>query len=214
MFPDPSAIRSIVFDLDGTLYVCPQIAAEIERAAVALVAATRGVDFASGRDLLNRARRRLSEMREEDATLSQTCLALGIELPDFHRALQEGVHPERYLEYDGVLVALLDSLSEHCALYVYTNNNLALTHKILALLGIQPLFSRIYTIEFTGRPKPDKEAFFQVLDDIGGAPESFLFVGDREAVDLRVAAAQGCPTLLVRETADLLQIHKHLGLIP
>ncbi|KIH77032.1 putative hydrolase of the HAD superfamily [Geoalkalibacter ferrihydriticus] len=214
MFSDPSEIRSIVFDLDGTLYVCPPIAAEIERAAAAMVASTRGVDLAQGRDLLRRARRRLGEMYDEEPTLTRTCLELGIDWPDFHLALQNGVHPERYLEYDPVLVALLDSLSEHCELYIYTNNNLALSQKILALLGVQSLFRRIYTIEFTGLPKPDREAFFRVIDDIGGPPESFLFVGDREVVDLKVPRAHGSPALLVREAADLLQIHKLLGLIP
>lgn len=214
MLPDPGVIRSIVFDLDGTLYVCPPIAAEIERAAVDLVAATRGVNRAAGRDLLRLARRRLTEIRDEEPTLTQTCLDLGIELPEFHAALQKGVHPERYLDHDPVLVALLDSLSEHCDLYIYTNNNLALTHKILSLLGIQTLFRRIYTIEFAGAPKPDREAFFRVMEDIGGSPRSFLFVGDRQVVDLKIPATLGCATLLVREVADLLQVHKLLGLIP
>lgn len=214
MLSDPGTLRSIVFDLDGTLYVCPQIADDIERAAIDLVAATRGVTRAAGRDLLRLARRRLTEIRGEEPTLTQTCLDLGIELPEFHGALQKGVHPERYLDHDPVLVALLDSLRERCDLYIYTNNNLALSHKILALLGVQSLFRRIYTIEFTGAPKPDPEAFFQVMEDIGGPPRSFLFVGDRELVDLRVPASLGCATLLVREAADLLQVHKLLGLIP
>lgn len=210
----PESICSIVFDLDGTLYVSPGVAEEIERAAEGLVAKTRGVSSAEGRALLRGARRRLAETLDEMPTLTRTCLELGIEVGDLHRAFQQQVHPERHLSHDPVLAALLDSLREHCDLFLYTNNNLFLTRKILALLGVEEQFLRIYTIEFSGVPKPDSEALRRVLEDIGGPPESFLFVGDREQVDLRPAASLGIPTLLVSETADLLQIHRLLQIIP
>lgn len=214
MLTDLSATRSIVFDLDGTLYVNDNIAQEISRAAEALVAASRGIDVPRARAMIERAQRRLGENLDQPPTLTRTCMELGIELPEFHAALQDRVHPERYLDHDPVLFALLDSLRDHCELYIYTNNNLPLARKILALLGVQSLFERIYTIEFTGAPKPDREAFAKVLESIGGPPESFLFVGDRRHVDLQPADEHGIPTLLVGEAADLLQIHKLLGLLP
>lgn len=208
------SIRSIVFDLDGTLYVSDEMAGEVERAAERLVAATRGVSVAEGRDLLRTARRRLAEVLDEEPTLTRTCENLGIDLVDLHRAFQKGVHPERHLSHDPVLGALLDSLRDNYDLYIYTNNNLPQTRKILALLGVEDCFQRLYTVEFTLLPKPDPEALQRVLEDIGGPPESFLFVGDRQAVDLKLPAARGIATLQVREVADLLQVHKLLGLIP
>ncbi len=207
-------ILSIVFDLDGTLYTSEPLAREIESAAEQLVAASRGLSPEKGRALLRRARRRLAEGLDEEPTLTRTCMELGIEPAELHRAFQSFVAPERHLRPDSVLAALLESLREHCSLYIYTNNNLPQTRKILALLGIDQVFSRLYTIEYCWQPKPEPEAFRRVVADIGGSPASFLFVGDREAVDLRVAANSGMATLLVRETADLLQIHRLLGLIP
>jgi putative hydrolase of the HAD superfamily len=124
------------------------------------------------------------------------------------------VHPERHLDSDPILYALLDSLRDLCDLYVYTNNSLPLTQKILALLGVDGVFKRLYTIEFTGIPKPDPESLSRVLEDIGGPPETFLFIGDRQQVDLKIPSTLGIPTLLVGETGDLLQIHKLLGIIP
>lgn len=209
-----ATIRSIVFDLDGTLYVSEAMAREVERAAEQLVATTRGVGLPAGRELLRTARRRLAEVLEEEPTLTRTCENLGIDLFDLHRAFQKGVHPEQHLSNDPVLGALLDSLRDNYDLYIYTNNNLPLTRKILALLGVEEFFRRLYTIEFARAPKPDPEALQRVLEDIGGPPESFLFVGDRHAVDLKLPAARGIPTLQVREVADLLQVHKLLGLIP
>jgi putative hydrolase of the HAD superfamily len=89
-----------------------------------------------------------------------------------------------------------------------------LTQKILALLGVDGMFRRLYTIEFSWRPKPDADTLERLLEDVGGPPESFLFVGDRQHVDLKIPRAAGIPTLLVSEMADLLQIHKMMGVIP
>lgn len=214
MLFNPSRIRSIVFDLDGTLYSSPPVAQQIERAAEGLVAETRGVSPEEGRALLKAARRRLAEIDEEEPTLTRTLVALGIEVNEFHQAMQKTVQPERYLSNDPILYALLDSLRDACELYLYTNNSLPLARKILALLGVEDLFERLYTIEFTWAPKPDRESLHRILEDIGGTPDTFLFVGDRRHVDLAVADSLGIPTLLVGETGDLLQIHKLLGIIP
>lgn len=205
---------SIVFDLDGTLYTQQEIADQIMGAAEQLVAESRGVSRKKGGEMIRQARKRLAETHDEDPPLTRTCMELGIEVRDFHQALQSKVTPERFLSHDPALAALLDSLRDHCELYVYTNNSLPLAKKILALLGVEDLFSRLYTIEFTWTPKPDTDALQRVLEDIGGPPQSFLFVGDRQAVDLDKPEALGIPTLLVSETADLLQIHKLLGIIP
>ena len=210
-FPE---ISSIVFDLDGTLYVSPPIADQIQTAAEALVAATRGVSLADGQALLRRARQALAESLDEEPTLTRTCQELGIEICDLHRAFQAQVKPEDYLVPDPVLCALLDSLRGYCRLYIYTNNSFPLASRILALLDVADRFERLFTIEFCGQPKPDPEAFQKVVEDIGGPPQSFLFVGDRASIDLGPAARAGMATLLVRETADLLQIHRLLGLIP
>ena len=214
MLTDVSQIQSIIFDLDGTLYVSDEVADEIWTAACDLVAHSRGLGREEGREVLRCAKRRLTETLDEEPTLTRTCLELGIEVPAFHRALQKKVHPERHLDHDPVLYALLDSLRDRCDLYLYTNNSLPLTQKILALLGVEGLFRGLYTIEYSWRPKPDVDTMERILEDIGGPPESFLFVGDRQQVDLKLAQESGIPTLLVRETADLLQIHKMMGVIP
>lgn len=207
-------IRSIVFDLDGTLYLRPEVGEEVFTAASALVASSRGISVTQAKQMLTRARKRLTETLEETPTLTHTCQELGVDIREFHRALLEGVHPERYIEPDPILYALLDSLRSGYDLYLYTNNSLPLSQKILALLGIEDLFNRLYTIEFTWSPKPDPESFHQVLEDIGGPPESFLFVGDRPQVDLKIAESLDIPTLVISDPEDLLQIHKVLGLIP
>jgi putative hydrolase of the HAD superfamily len=214
MLTDINQIRSIVFDLDGTLYTSPEVARDIQMAAAELVGSTRGISPGEGRTLIKCARDRLAEVLDEEPTLTRTCMELGIDIVELHQFLQQRVHPEKYLENDPILYALLDSLRDSCDLYIYTNNNLPLTKKILALLGVEDLFARLYTIEFTWLPKPDPESLRRVLEDIGGPAECHLFVGDRQQVDLNLATSLGIPTLLISESADILQIHKLLGIVP
>ena len=180
-------ILSIVFDLDGTLYRCKPLEREIADAADVAIASARGIPRAEGRHLIRMARQRLTETLEAEPTLSLTCMELGLDLPDLHRYFEREVKPERYLGEDPVLAALLDSLAVMCDLYLYTNNNLPLANRIMTLLGVGSQFRKVYSIEYTWRPKPDREALRRVMEDIGGPPETFLFVGDREQVDLQPA---------------------------
>lgn len=207
-------IDSIVFDLDGTLYTCQKLADRIFELAVQRVAESRGIDLVEAKKLVVGAQERIADLQECPATLTQTCQELGIPPKELHQILQNDLHPELYLDHDPVLLALLESLAEICNLYIYTNNNLPTARKILALLGVDHLFSRLFTIEMNWSPKPDPEGLTEVLQQIGGPSDSFLFVGDRHAVDLEPAEALGIDTLLVDDVSDLLQIHQYLGLIP
>ncbi|MEZ4483403.1 MAG: HAD family hydrolase [Syntrophotaleaceae bacterium] len=206
-------LRSVVFDLDGTLYVNQELSREIERVACELVALGRGLDTVQGCRLVRSTRAQMTEQSGNEPALSLVCAELGIALPEFHQALQDRVCPERYLENDATLRHLLGALAERYRLFIYTNNSYPLVQKILALLGVEHLFNHLYTIEFCWRPKPDSEALEQVLNHIGGPPESFLFVGDRQHIDLLPPAERGIATLLVQQVADLLQLHKLLGLL-
>lgn len=207
-------VRSLVFDLDGTLYNSLGMEREFSRAAQLAVAQARGVTESAAEQMMRTARRRLAETLDDDPSLTRTCAELGVDIRYLHRAFQQELKPEKYLSNDPVLFALLDSLRDHGELYIYTNNNLPMTQKILALLGVEELFERLYTIELCWTPKPDLASFVRVVEDIGGPPESFLFVGDRPRIDLRLPREHGMATLLVHDTSELLQVHKLLGIIP
>ncbi|MDK2848798.1 MAG: hypothetical protein PWP34_2151 [Desulfuromonadales bacterium] len=205
------SIRSLVFDLDGTLYACPEIGTQIERAAVLLIAENHGLSQAHARRVLQDARRMLAETPGELPPLSRTCLELGLDLRDFVRVLEEKAHPENYLQPDRDLEALLRFLQSRYGLYVYTNNGFFLARRILALLGVEDCFRHIYSLEFAWRPKPDAEALQSLLAEIGGLPDSFLFVGDRYHVDLREPANLGIAVFPVTDPGDLMQLPSLLG---
>jgi putative hydrolase of the HAD superfamily len=201
MFKD---IRTIVFDLDGTLYVNKGLAEEIHRAACGYIGTMRGISPKDAASLIGEARERLSRASGSEVTLTAICTELGGSVSGFHRAAVRTVHPESFLARDERVVNLLTALAERFDLYIYTNNNRILTNSVLGALGIPLLFRDIFTIEYLWKPKPDRSVLEKIFTSIGRKPVECLFVGDRYDIDLRLPEQMGCPIFPVTGVPDLL----------
>lgn len=198
--------RAIVFDLDGTLYESAAMAAEIFRSAVRYVAGLRGMDEEGARLLLRETKARLSTMSGTDTPLTVACSELGGNPRELHRHFIDDIDPARHLERDQRVVGLLEELRRLCPLYIYTNNNLVLAERILQLLGLDGFMAGIFSIEFSWRPKPDRETLERILAVTGTDAPSTLFVGDRYDIDLRLPASLGAPVRLVTTVPELLSL--------
>jgi putative hydrolase of the HAD superfamily len=205
-----SSIRGIVFDLDGTLYVSEPFAATIQEAAVGYIALIKGVGGDEARLLMVATKTRLSETHGVTPTLSAVCIELGGSIRDLHTVLEAQLRPESYLVRDERVIALLERLSRRFELCVYTNNNRALTTRIIAYLGLDGFFRHIFAIDDRWLAKPDEEMMERVLDRLGLAPVEALFVGDRYDVDLRLPEQRGCPVYLSQNVEQLLRLEELL----
>ncbi len=211
----PSAeIRSIVFDLDGTLYVCDRFAAEIQKTGAAYVAALKGISQSEAMRLIAATRHRFAEENGATQTLSAVCLELGGSVRELHDFFVRTLRPEAYLVRDERVIRLLERLAERFSLYVYTNNNRILTTRIMNYLGLDHVVCDIFTIDETWQGKPDREMVGLVLERIAGAPGAVLFVGDRYDVDLRVPEQFGCPVYLSQTLEQLLRLEELLVTAP
>jgi putative hydrolase of the HAD superfamily len=205
-----SPIRAIVFDLDGTLYVEPVFAATIQDQAAVYMGRIKGISVAEARLLMDATRTRLTEESGTVQTLSAVCTELGGSVRDLHALFEERLRPEAYLVRDERVITLLGHLRERFCLYLYTNNNRALTARILDYLGLDGLFERIFAIDDDWRAKPDEGMLEQILATIGRAPAEVLFVGDRYDVDLRLPEQKGCPVFLSQNVEQLLRLENVL----
>lgn len=203
-----SDLKALVFDLDGTLYVNPQLGREIRRAACRYIADLKGIGVGEADLLITETKRTLTAASGIDTPLSLACGELGGDLREMHRRFAAEIVPERYVSRDGRVAELLKTLGSVFELYIYTNNNLVLTARIMELIGVAGLFRDVFTIEDSWRPKPNREALADILRRIGRSAGECLFVGDRYDVDLRVPAEMGCAVFLVSSTEELFPLCK------
>lgn len=201
-----TAIRGIVFDLDGTLYVSEPFAATIQEAAAGYISALKGISHDEVRALMAATRIRLAETLGITPTLSAVCSDLGGNIRDLHAAFEAQLSPESYLVRDDRVIALLERLSQCFALSVYTNNNRALATRIISYLGLDGLFRHTFAIDDRWQAKPDEGMLDLVLDRLGLLPNETLFVGDRYDVDLRLPEQRGCPVYLSQGVEQLLRL--------
>jgi len=204
---DTRGVKAIVFDLDGTLYQDDRLGEEVHQSACGYIAGLRGLSREEARVELERAR---SCGAASGGTLSRAVVALGGTLEELHRHFSEDVHPEALLGRDPRVPELLARLAGCCALYVYTNNNRALSARIMKEIGVAGCFGGVFTIEDSWRPKPDRAVLEGILEKIGRTPAETLFVGDRYAVDLELPATLGCPVWETLTVEDLLALEQLL----
>jgi putative hydrolase of the HAD superfamily len=201
-------LKAIIFDLDGTLYVSDQLGREINRVAIAYIAGLKETSSEQAAALIKEMKTEISAVSGLDTTLSVACMELGGDLRELHRRFADQIRPELFLKRDERVVDLLKILAGRYELYLYTNNNLALSKRIMELLGVSRLFREVFTIEDSWLPKPDRTAFIKILHEIGRAPEQCMFVGDRYDVDLRLPATEGCAVFLSNSPEELLGLLK------
>jgi putative hydrolase of the HAD superfamily len=199
-------ITTLVFDLDGTLYANQEFGREINHVACLCLAGLKGIEADEAAALIRETKARLSAESGFDTPLSLATSALGVDIVELHRRFAAAVEPERFLVRDERVVDLLRHLSGGFSLYVYTNNNLSLADRIMRLLGIDGFFRKVFSIEYSWRPKPHQETLTRLLQEIGKRPSECLFVGDRYDVDLRLPAAMGCGVFRVGGVEELLQL--------
>ena len=201
-------ITSIVFDLDGTLYINRALAVEVHDAAIVALALQLGIGTVEAEARLAAARAGLSARTGLEATLSAGFEALGGDVKALHEYLAGNVNPEKYLERDDRVAGMLRRLAREYGLYIYTNNNRPLVDRILCALGLEGLFAGIISVEDFWRPKPDRLALAKLFAAIGAEPVECLFAGDRYDVDLRLPEEHGSRVLEIRSIEQLLSLEE------
>jgi putative hydrolase of the HAD superfamily len=201
-------ITSIIFDLDGTLYRSAELAADIHARATEGLALQLGINKDEAETRLSAAKAGLSAKTGCEATLSAACELLGGDIKALHSYLAEHINPEKYLVRDDRVVEMLKRLSKEYGLYIYTNNNRSLADRIMRAIGIDGLFTGVFSVEDFWRAKPDRLALAKIYAAIGAEPVECLFAGDRYDVDLRLPEEHGSRIFLTQTIDELLSLEK------
>jgi phosphoglycolate phosphatase len=183
-------IRTILFDLDGTLVdSAPDLIGALDMLMIEQGRSPIGV--AEGRAMIGDGAARLVERGFVARGGAPAALP---ELVARFMKIYEGRLTRETRSFDGVIPTLEALAARGLALGVCTNKPDHATHALLEALGLARFFSAV--VGGDGVRKPDPEPVNRCLDALGGKRSQALFVGD-SPVDMAAARAAGIPIVLV-----------------
>jgi FMN phosphatase YigB (HAD superfamily) len=203
------AIKAVLFDVDGTLYMQPPLRVAMAcEMAFSYCAALRRKDRSFARIIarFRRTRERLRDEHESDATIeraqySAVARRLGCTDEEVAAAVQEWIYrrPLKWLKYcrrPGLVECLEACSARGLRLGVFSDYP---ANDKLAALGIGEWFEFVLsaTDADINAFKPKPHGFLAAARRWGLTPAEVLYVGDRADVDAAGATSAGMPCLLI-----------------
>ncbi len=188
-------MRTVVFDLDGTLADTSEdlIAAAnacfegLGHGALLDPAADQLTAFHGGRAML-----RLGFSRLDRATFEAD---VDLQYPNFLRHYGENIDVHTRL-YPGAEAAVERLLSNGYRTAICTNKPEALAETLMQKLGVRGLFGSLIGADTLATRKPDAAPYLTCVERAGGSVEASFLIGDTET-DVKTARAVGVPCVLV-----------------
>lgn len=199
-------MRTVVFDLDGTL---ADTSADLIAAANACFRGLGHGDvldpvqdaliaFQGGRAMLTAG---LARLGQQDPEL------VAAQYPVLLAAYAEGIDTHTRL-YPGAAAAVEALRAAGFATAICTNKPEALAEMLVQRLGIRGLFGSLIGADTLPTRKPDPAPYIAAVEQAGGVVRRSMLIGDTET-DRKTAAAVGVPCVLVSfgpEGADVARL--------
>ena len=187
-------MRTVVFDLDGTLADTSQdllAAANACFIGLGLESPLYQSDsltaFQGGRAMLRLGSARLGLLWDEEKVAR--------EYPRLLAAYAAGIDTHTRL-YSGAVEALTTLRAQGYALAICTNKPQDLAETLTARLGIRGMFGALVGADTLPQRKPDPAPYLAAVQRAGGSSERSFLLGDTET-DVNTARAAGVPVALV-----------------
>jgi len=223
---DPSKIKFIIFDMDGTLYPDnPEIIRHYGECAVDLLARHKNISAEEAGNLMEEVKEQLTGKLKGKPTNSLALMsAFEVSFENYAREVSSRQRIEELLRPDSQALRALECISTAWPVFLYTTNNAISADRILRAIGMDHLFpvenrftlSHIFDMglprqEALGLIKPGHRGFRHILELRGFKPEETLMVGDSEVSDIRPARELGMATWTVARMDDLTDLARALG---
>ncbi len=208
----PKRLKTIIFDIDGTLYTSNAYVFEQVDVQVRHLAHIRGKDEDAVRKEIFEYRKRWSaEHGGKKISLGNTLTAFGIPIEESIRWRETLLSPEKYLHRDERLSLVLNSLSQRYRLICVTNNPVAAARKTLDVLGVSDRLPDIIGLDTCLKSKPAREMLELAAQMTGASFEDCLSVGDRYDIDLALPLELGMGAVLVSGVEEVYSLETILA---
>lgn len=214
----PERPKALIFDIDATLYTCPEYAHEQIDAQVRHYAALNGITADEARRMVADFRRKwAAEHGGQKISLGNLLKSFGIPIETSIEWRKKLFDPADYLGRDERLMEAVGRLAERFALVCVTNNPVLPARRTLEVLGVDLLIPRIAGLDTCLESKPSRRlletAMAWAAEDFGSEvrAEDCISVGDRFDIDLKLPIEMGMGGILVRGAEDVYDLPNLLG---
>lgn len=203
----PQNLKTIIFDIDSTLYTNEEYAFEQVDCQVRRFASERGISDDAARKMVADFREKFArENGGKKISLSNTLLSFGVPIQKSVEWRRELLEPKNFLTRDDRLQKTLSALSKKINLICVTNNPVRPAKKTLVALGVESLISDIIGLDTCNVSKPAREPFLLAAEKCGSRVQECLSVGDRYDLDIAVPLELGMGGVLVEGVEDVYRL--------
>ena len=151
----PQNPRVLIFDIDSTLYTCPEYAHEQIDSQVRHWAALNGYSADGARNMIADFRRKwAAEHNGQKISLGNLFKFFGVSIETSIEWRKKLFNPADYLSRDEKLIAALTELSKKFYMICVTNNPVEPARKTLEVIGISDFFPEIVGLDTCMASKP------------------------------------------------------------
>ena len=207
----PSNPKTLIFDIDSTLYTNAAYAFEQVDCQVRQFARDRGITAEEARKMVADYRRKFAAENDgKKISLGNTLLAFGVPISQSVEWRKSLMEPADFLSRDDRLIQTLSALQESFNLITVTNNPVFTARKTLDAIGVSEFFPEIVGLDTCLKSKPAVEPFMKACEITGTQPNQCIAIGDRYDMDIALPLDLGMGGILVNGVADVYELLKIL----
>ncbi|MDX9827073.1 MAG: HAD family hydrolase [Spirochaetia bacterium] len=207
-----SAVKALIFDMDGTLYENLDYYRFQESSQVDRLAGFLGLSLQEAAERLGAAREARRAQRLPPTSMANHFLSLGVDMPSINRWREETLIPGEWLQPDPRLDKALESLATRFRLVLLTNNPRSVGRASLEALGVASRFEQVTGLDDTEKSKPSIEPFIAACRGLRLPFSACVSIGDRKEVDIEPALELGMGGILVRGVKEVYELPALFGL--
>ena len=203
----PSNPKTLIFDIDSTLYTNAAYAFEQVDCQVRQFARDRGITADEARKMVADYRRQFAAANNgKKISLGNTLLAFGIPIAQSVEWRKTLMEPADFLKRDEKLRTTLETLSQKFKLICVTNNPVFTARKTLDAIGISEFFPEIVGLDTCLKSKPAVEPFMKACEITQTQPQNCIAIGDRYDMDISLPLELGMGGILVSGVEEVYEL--------
>ena len=208
----PNNLKTIIFDIDGTLYTNPKFVMEQVDAQIRHFADLNGMTHQEAREKISSYRKNWSRGHGgKKISLGNTFTAFGVDIKTSIEWRNSLLHPELYLVENPRLKDSLENLKKKYSLICVTNNPVDAARRTLRAIGIQDILPEIIGLDTCLKSKPAREVLELACKKTRASFEECLSVGDRYDIDVALPLEMGMGGVVVDGAEDVCALESVLN---